>query len=118
MALLVSLSETSGSLFALGLFTPFVAVLLTAVMIVAVATTHWKNGFFVGKGGYEFNLSLVAAVLAVTAIGPGRFSLDRAFGWDDNLSGPWWAVATFVAAALGATFVLTALRRQPEPATS
>lgn len=116
MALVLALSESSGALFALGLFTPFVAVLLTSTMFVAIATTHWKNGFFVGKGGYEFNLSLIAAVVAVATIGPGRFSLDRAFGWDDNLSGLWWGVGVVVVAALGAAFVLTALRRQPQPA--
>lgn len=116
MALLVACSESSGLLFALGLFTPFVAVALTATMIVAVATTHWKNGFFVGKGGYEFNLALAAGAVSVAMTGPGRFSLDRALGWDDNLSGAWWGVGVVVVAALGAAFVLTALRRTPEPA--
>jgi putative oxidoreductase len=114
MALVLGCSESSGALFALGLFTPFAALALTATMVVAVATTHWKNGFFVTKGGYEFNLSLVAAVVAVTMIGPGRFSLDRAFGWDDNLSGPWWGVGVVILGALGAAVVLAALRRAPE----
>ncbi len=117
MALVVALSETAGVIFALGLFTPFVALALTATMFVAIATTHWKNGFFSQNGGYEFNLSLIAGVVAVTMIGPGRFSLDRALGWDDNLSGVWWGVGVVVLAALGAVFVLTAFRRKPEPAS-
>jgi putative oxidoreductase len=114
MAFVLACSESSGLLFALGLFTPFVALALTSTMFVAIATTHWKNGLWNTKGGYEFNLSLIAAVLSVTMIGPGRFSLDRAFGWDDNLSGPWWGVGVLVVAAVGAAFVLGALRR-PQP---
>lgn len=114
MAVVLACSESSGLLFAFGLFTPFVALALTATMIVAVATTHWKNGFWSSKGGYEFNLSLVSVVVAVTMIGPGRFSLDRAFGWDDNLSGLWWGVGVVVVGALGAAFVLGALKREVE----
>ncbi|HZQ81275.1 MAG TPA: DoxX family protein [Gaiellaceae bacterium] len=116
MALLVACSETSGLLLALGLLTPFVALALVTTMFVAIATVHWKNGFFSGKGGYEFNLSLVAAAVAIAATGPGRFSLDRAFGWDDNLSGLWWGVGVLVVAALTAAFIVTALRTPPAPA--
>ena len=116
MALLVAGSETGGVLFALGLFTPFVALALVATMFVAIVTVHWRNGFFSGKGGYEFNLSLVAACVAVAATGPGRFSLDRAFGWDDNLSGLWWGVGVLVVAALSAGFIVTALRTAPPAA--
>ena len=118
MAFVLACSESSGLLFALGLFTPFVALTLTANMFIAIAVAHWKNGLWSSKGGYEFNLSLIAALVAVTMTGPGRFSLDRAFGWDDNLSGVWWGVGVVVVAALGAAFLLTALRRAPEPAAS
>jgi putative oxidoreductase len=57
---------------------------LIAVMLVAVATVHWKNGFFLnwsntpGKGhGFEFNLALIGMALAVLVGGAGRFSVDR-----------------------------------------
>ena len=40
----------------------------------------------------------------LAAIGPGRFSIDRAIGWDDNISGVWWGVG-----ALGAAVVLSFL---------
>jgi putative oxidoreductase len=112
MALLVSVSEASGLLLALGLITPFAALALTATMFVAIATAHWKNGFWNGKGGFEFNLSLIAAVVCLAATGPGRFSLDHAFGWDDNLSGLWWGVGVLVLGALGAAFVLTVMKKE------
>ena len=52
--------------------------------------------------------------VALATTGGGRFSLDRAFGWDDNLSGLWWGVGALGAGALAALFMLT-LGRRPEP---
>ena len=84
-------------------------------MIVAIATAHWSKGFWNGNGGFEFNLLIIAAAAALAAIGPGRFSLDRAFGWADNLSGVWWGVGVLGAGALASLFMLT-LGRRPEQA--
>jgi putative oxidoreductase len=57
---------------------------LIVVMLVAISTVHWKNGFFLnwanapGKGhGYEMNLALIGMALAVLVAGAGRFSVDR-----------------------------------------
>ena len=111
MAFLVAVSETSGLVFALGLVTPLAALALATTMVVAVGAVHWKNGFFSTKGGYEFNLALWAAVIAVAAIGPGRFSLDRAFGWDDKLSGVWWGVGVLAASLAAAGAVLASRRK-------
>jgi putative oxidoreductase len=115
MALMVSLAESGGLLFALGLLTPLAALGLTAAMLVAIGSVHWKNGFFVGKGGYEFNLALIGAAVAVAATGPGRFSLDRAFGWDDNWSGVWWGVGVLAVAFASAAVILGPLRGTPPP---
>jgi putative oxidoreductase len=84
-------------------------------MIVAIAAVHWHAGLSNGEGGYEFNLSLLAAAVAVAATGPGRFSFDRLIGWDDNLSGLWWGLGVLVVAALAAATVLTVLRWQRAP---
>jgi putative oxidoreductase len=111
MALIAGLSELAGVVFALGLVTPFAALAMTSVMVVAVGSVHWKNGFFVGKGGFEYNLTLWTVAIAVTAIGPSRFSLDRALGIDDNLSGVWWGVAVLVASIAGGLLVLSTRRR-------
>jgi len=37
---------------------------------------HRGNGFFITKEGWEYNLVLAAAAVAV-AVGPGRLSLDH-----------------------------------------
>lgn len=113
MALLVALSESSGALFALGLVTPLAALAIASTMVVAVGSVHWKNGFWSGKGGYEFNLTLWAAAAAVAATGPGRFSLDRALGWDDNLSGVWWGAGVLVLSLVGGLLVLATRQKPP-----
>ena len=49
-------------------------------MLVALLTAHLDSGFFAADGGIELVLVLGAATLALAATGPGRFSLDGAFG--------------------------------------
>jgi putative oxidoreductase len=116
MALLAALGEFGGGLLvAAGLLTTLGAFALVNVMIVAIVTAHWKAGFFSTKGGYEYNLLIIAAADAIAAIGPGRYSLDHAIGWDDNLSGAWWGVGVLVVAAAAAAVTLTAFRT---PATA
>ena len=52
----------------------------------------------------------MTVVLAVIATGPVRFSLDRAIGWDDELSGIAWASAV-LGGALVISVVTTTLGR-------
>jgi len=86
---------------------------MAAAMAVAVGSVHWKNGFFNGNQGYEFNLALFAVAIAVATTGPGRFSIDHAIGWDDSISGLWWGVGALGVALLSALVILTALRAKP-----
>jgi putative oxidoreductase len=115
MALLAGVSESAGLLFALGLLTPFAALALATVMVVAVGSVHWRNGLWATNGGYEFNLVLWTVAIAVAAGGPGRFSLDAALGWVDNLSGVWWGAGVLVASIFAGAVVL-ALREPQLPA--
>ena len=69
-----------GLLLALGLLTPVACAAIAAAMLVAVALVHWPKGFWNSKGGYEFNLSIVAAIVALGFTGPGPISLDAALG--------------------------------------
>jgi putative oxidoreductase len=116
VAALVGSEFVGGVLLALGLFVPFAALAVVSVMFVAIALTHWRNGFWNGAGGYEFNLLIVASATALAATGGARFSLDNAFGWADNLSGLWWGVGVLAVGALAALFVSTLGRRPEAPA--
>ena len=51
---------------------------VAASMLVAVALVHFPRGFWLSKGGYEFNLSILAAVAALALVGPGDASFDTA----------------------------------------
>src|SRR5215472_4713117 len=60
-----ALAELVGGLaLALGLLFPFPSLAIAGSMLVAIALVHWPKGFWTTKGGYEFNLSILAAVAA------------------------------------------------------
>jgi putative oxidoreductase len=117
VVMIVTAEFGGGLALALGLLTPFAALAIVSAMMVAIATVHWSKGFWSGNGGFEFNLLIIAGATALAATGPGRFSLDRAFGWADNLSGAWWGVGV-LAAGLVTTFLLLTIGRRPETAAN
>ena len=88
-----------GLLIALGLVLPIASAALIGDMTAAVLTVHLANGFFDTKGGFEYNLVLVAAVFALAGIGAGAFSLDEALNL--GLSGTGWGLAALAAGLLG-----------------
>jgi putative oxidoreductase len=113
MAVLAGTAEFAGGLLlALGLVTPFAAFAIAVVMVTAIAVVHWKQGFFAGNGGYEFNLLILAVAVGLAATGPGRFSIDSAAGWADNLSGLWWGVGVLGASLLAGWANVTLGRRR------
>ncbi|MFF1838620.1 DoxX family protein [Streptomyces sp. NPDC058231] len=75
-------SEFLGGLgLALGLFTPLAAAALIGVMINAMVTVTAVHGIWEFKGGVEYNVCIAVVALAVAALGPGRYALDRPFRW-------------------------------------
>ncbi|NOK39138.1 DoxX family protein [Corallococcus exercitus] len=62
----------------LGIATRFTAVSVIVTQAMAIAKVHRKNGFDMTKGGYEFNLALIAIALGTLMRGPGRVSLHSA----------------------------------------
>ncbi|MFG2885252.1 DoxX family protein [Streptomyces sp. NPDC048297] len=101
-AMAAGLAEAGGgALLALGLATPAAGAAAAGAMAGAAAV-HVPNGFFAQSGGYEYaaGLGLTAAGLAVA--GPGRLSLDHAFG---HVFDRGWMVPV----ALGVTATATAL---------
>jgi putative oxidoreductase len=103
-----------GALLAVGLETPFAASVLTATMLTAIHRVHAKNGPWTTNGGYEYNLVLIAAALALAEVGPGTLSLDGARGRERSGSG--WALAALLTGALGAIGSYAIAAAQPAPA--
>jgi putative oxidoreductase len=109
MAIAAGATElTGGALLALGFLTPLAAALISAVLLTAAFTAHRGAGLWVSEGGYEYNLVLVAGLFALTAVGPGEWSLDNAIGTDADGAG--WAFAELAAAGLGAAAAIIAGR--------
>lgn len=108
MAIVAGLSELGGGLLlAAGLLTPLAALVLSTVMLNAIATVQWKRGFL---GGWELDSTFMAVAIAVTMAGPGRLSLDNAIGWADDITGPAWASLAF-ASAIVASLITTTIGR-------
>jgi putative oxidoreductase len=113
-AILAGTAEAGGgALLAAGLATPLAASALTATMITAIETVHAKNGPWVTKGGYEYNVVLIAAVLAIVEVGPGALSLDGRLGRER--SGTGWMLATALTGGLGALVARQARVSVPAP---
>lgn len=114
-AALAGVTELAGGLaLALGLFTPLASAAVVGVMTVAAVAGHAKAGFFVMRGGYEYTLVLAAVASALAFTGPGRVSVDGAWGWD--LHGTVWGVSMTVLGLLSAAMALAARTRVEERA--
>jgi putative oxidoreductase len=104
-AWIAALSEFGGGLLlAFGLLSPLGNLAIAGAMLVAIATVHWPNGFWNTKRGYEFNLTLIAAVTALALTGPGTYSLDQALGI--HLPEPLTLVVGTIALVLGVAATL------------
>ena len=111
MAALAGATEiVGGILLGIGLLTPLAAALLIATMTLAIAIVHWRHGPWVTEGGWEYSVVLIAVAFAVTAVGPGKYSLDRALELD--LAGVDWALIALGAGVVSALVVAAAARVQ------
>ncbi|MFC8044042.1 DoxX family protein [Nocardia sp. NPDC057353] len=88
----------AGLALAAGFLTPLAAAAFVALMLVAGWTVHRAHGFFIVRNGWEYNLVLAVAAIAVATIGAGRISLDHLLFGSDAVAG-WTGLA--VAAGLG-----------------
>src|SRR4030095_2952062 len=101
-----------GTLLTLGLLTPVACAALAVVMINAIVSVTLKRAFMLGS---ELELTYLVVAISLAATGPGRFSIDRAIGWDDTLSGVWWGVGVIIAAAVVSFVSLAGFRTKPPP---
>ncbi|MFL5792265.1 MAG: DoxX family protein [Actinomycetota bacterium] len=102
-------AELGGGLsLALGLLTPVGAIAVLVMMAGAVVAVHGRNGLWNTNGGSEYNLVLGAIALALTLIGPGRWSVDHVIGW--RLFGWRWAAAAIVVTLVAAVIEMALIR--------
>jgi len=104
-----ALSESAGLLTALGFLHPLGPIGTLASMTMGAVKVHGGKPIWVTSGGAELPLTNIAAALALILTGPGKFSLDRAFGI--RLPRP----LVIAVAALAAVSVAYGLTSQPAP---
>jgi putative oxidoreductase len=108
-AIAASASETiGGAMIVAGALTPAAAAMLIATMITAIRTVHFKNGLWASKGGYEFNLALIAGLLALLDGGPGSPSVDALLGVEETGAG--WAAGALAVGVAGSGLAIAAGR--------
>ena len=103
---LAMVGEVGGGLsVALGFLTPLGAAGILGAMAMATFKSHWKNGFWLNKGGYEYALLLLIVSIAIGLIGPGAYAVDTLFGI--NLpQAPLFGVLTVAALLVDAVGIL------------
>jgi putative oxidoreductase len=74
-----------GVLLALGFFQPAAGAAIISVMIVAIATVHWRNGLLAVTNGIELPLLYLTAAVCLALTGPGAYSIDSVLGLNQ-----WW----------------------------
>jgi putative oxidoreductase len=108
-AWMASLTEIgAGVLLISGLLMPFGGAGTVGVMAVAFVVNHRGNGFFIFRPGegWEYVMVLLICGITLGTIGGGRWSLDNAFGIDDNLRGVSGLLISAIAGLGGAALLL------------
>ena len=96
-----------------GAATPLAAASIVGTMTVAYATVHRPNGFFTMNEGWEHVGLIAASSVAISALGPGRWSVDRALGIDTRGTPAVRAAATTIVGVVGAVIQLAVFWRRP-----
>jgi putative oxidoreductase len=106
----------SGAALLLGAATPAASSAVIGTLAVAARTVHLDNGYFVVDEGYEYVLALSAAAAALTALGAGPCSVDRALGVESRISGLRGAAFAIAAGLATAAGLLARFWTKPAPA--
>src|SRR5574343_272943 len=84
LAYLVAVCEFGGGLFMLfGIYSRYVGVVLSIIMIVAMFKVHMPNGYGLANGGFEYVLNLLILSISVLVTGNDKYSFCT---WWENRS--------------------------------
>jgi putative oxidoreductase len=100
----------------LGYSTPLASAGIVSVMLTAINRVHLKNGPWAHKGGYEYNVVLAAAAVALAESGPGPVSLDALRGKEK--SGAKWGWFSLLVGAAGAVIAHFVAEARATPVTA
>jgi putative oxidoreductase len=78
MQLPIALAELIGGiLLVVGVLTRISGAVFAIILLGAIFHIRWENGFFVSQGGWEWDLIMLASVLSIIAVGPGRIAISH-----------------------------------------
>jgi putative oxidoreductase len=103
----------SGVALLAGVATPLSASAVVGTMTVAYRTVHQPNGYFITGEGWEYVGFISAAAIALSALGSGRWSVDRLAGVDRKGSPVARAALTAGVGVAGAAAQLATFWRRP-----
>jgi len=73
----VALAETIGGIALIaGVLTRITGAIFSVILVDAIFHIRWNNGFFIAKGGWDYDLALLAMVLFVIVVGSGSISIS------------------------------------------
>ncbi|GER82888.1 MAG: DoxX family protein [Thermogemmatispora sp.] len=112
---LAVLGEVGGGLaVALGFLTAVGAAGMAGAMAMATFKSHWRNGFWMQRGGYEYSLLLMLVSIVIGLTGPGNYALDALLGIGQR------ETVLFIGLALAALIVVAigiVISRRPQTAS-
>lgn len=96
----------AGALLVLGLVTPFAAAALVMTRVVTIARLHAHRGFWLARGGSEYQIVLIVIAVLVALVGPGSLALDNliVYPWTYKMS----LVASILVGTIGTVAAITA----------
>lgn len=73
----IALAETIGGIaLIVGVLTRITSTIFSIILIDAIFHIRWNTGFFIAKGGWDFDLALLAMVLLIIVRGSGNLSIS------------------------------------------
>jgi putative oxidoreductase len=109
-----------GPVLALGLLTPLAYGAVASLMLVAYVTNHRDKGFFITARpteGWEYVMTLAVLSIVLGTVGPGRWSLDRAFDFSFPFEPDKALLIAAVVGIGGTALYLLTFWRPPRPST-
>jgi len=78
MQLPIALAEFIGGIFLItGVLTRITGVIFSIILLGAIFHIRGIDEFFISKGGFEWDLMMLAVALTIIAAGPGRISISH-----------------------------------------
>lgn len=73
----IALAETIGGIaLIVGVLTRITGAIFSIILVDAIFHIRWENGFFIAKGGWDYDLALLAMALFIMVVGSGNFSIS------------------------------------------